>query len=93
VAGVAWPNLLVFVALLLVIAAVAWTSRRIALRTALPPTDAAPPALLGVTRALSWLPFATVVFAAFVPLAATIYLAVTTTWTLAERAVLRRVLL
>jgi len=31
-----------------------------------------------------------VVFAALVPLAATVYLTVTTTWTLVERAILRR---
>jgi YidC/Oxa1 family membrane protein insertase len=93
VSGVAWPNVLVFIALLLLIAAVAWTSRRVALRLAPAATDAAPPALQNVTRALSWLPFATVAFAAFVPLAATIYLAVTTSWTLAERAMLRRALL
>jgi membrane protein insertase Oxa1/YidC/SpoIIIJ len=44
------------------------------------------------TRALSWLPFLTVVFAAVVPLAATLYLAVATAWTLVERTVLRRML-
>ncbi len=42
------------------------------------------------TRILSWLPLITVVFAAFVPLAASIYLLVTTAWTLGEREVLRR---
>ncbi|MEL4319685.1 membrane protein insertase YidC [Leifsonia sp. YIM 134122] len=49
-----------------------------------------PPAWL--PSALSWLPFITVVFALFVPLAATLYLAVTTAWTLIERAWLRRAL-
>ncbi|MET1017282.1 MAG: preprotein translocase YidC, partial [Leifsonia flava] len=49
-----------------------------------------PPAWL--PSALSWLPFITVVFAVFVPLAATLYLAVTTAWTLIERAWLRRAL-
>lgn len=44
------------------------------------------------TRILSWLPLITVLFAAFVPLAASLYLLVTTTWTLAERAVLNRVI-
>jgi YidC/Oxa1 family membrane protein insertase len=44
----------------------------------------------GVARLLSWLPFASVIFAAFVPLAATLYLATTTLWTLIERALLRR---
>jgi YidC/Oxa1 family membrane protein insertase len=51
-----------------------------------------PEQLRSTTRALSWLPFATVLFAAIVPLAATLYLAVSTTWTLVERTVLRRVL-
>jgi YidC/Oxa1 family membrane protein insertase len=46
----------------------------------------------GLGPALSWLPFITVVFAAVVPLAATIYLSVTTAWTLAERVILRRVM-
>jgi hypothetical protein len=35
-------------------------------------------------------PFITVIFAALVPLAAGLYLLTSTTWTLAERAVLRR---
>ncbi|WP_066040612.1 YidC/Oxa1 family membrane protein insertase [Herbiconiux solani] len=41
-------------------------------------------------RVLSWLPLLTVVFAAFVPLAASLYLLVTTAWTLVEREILRR---
>ena len=41
-------------------------------------------------RVLSWMPLVTVVFAAFFPLAASVYLAVTTTWTLVERTVLGR---
>jgi len=36
------------------------------------------------------LPFATVAIAAFVPLAAGLYLATSTAWTLAERALLAR---
>jgi YidC/Oxa1 family membrane protein insertase len=36
------------------------------------------------------LPFGTVVFAAFVPLAAGLYLLTSGTWTAVERAVLRR---
>ncbi len=43
-------------------------------------------------RILSWLPLITVVFAAFVPLAASLYLLVTTAWTFGEREVLRRVI-
>lgn len=69
----------------------AWLSRRTAQRLALPhqSTDAAAP-LAGLAGILSWLPFITVVFAAFVPLAAALYLVTTTAWTLIERAVLRR---
>lgn len=81
-----WPGVLVFIAILAAMSVVAWFSRRAALRLALPGTDAT--ALL--PRILSWLPFLSVVFAAFVPLAAALYLATTTAWTLAERAILRR---
>jgi YidC/Oxa1 family membrane protein insertase len=45
-----------------------------------------------LTRVLSFLPFITVVFAAFVPLAAVLYLLTTTSWTVAERVSLRRLL-
>ncbi|SDZ33786.1 YidC/Oxa1 family membrane protein insertase [Herbiconiux ginsengi] len=44
------------------------------------------------TRILSWLPLITVVFASFVPLAASLYLLVTTAWTFGEREILRRVI-
>ncbi len=78
-----WPGVLVFVGLFAVMAVVAWFSRRTALQLAL---DAPTP----LTRSLSWLSFLSVVFAVFVPLAAAIYLATTTAWTLAERAIMRR---
>ena len=84
--GVLWPGLGTFGALFAIMAATAWISRRVALRWAMP--GARPAA--GVARLLSWLPFASVIFAAFVPLAATLYLATTTLWTLIERALLRR---
>ena len=89
-------DLLVYAALLAVIAAVAFTQRRVAMRFAAPlPGTAAgdpamPPAMARLNSWLSWLPFITVVFAAIVPLAATLYLTVTTTWTLVERVLLRR---
>ena len=56
--------------------------------------DAAPGAgaMPGLARTLSWMPFLTVAFAAFVPLAAALYLAVSTAWTLVERGAIRRVL-
>lgn len=84
IATTGWPGVLVFAAILVGMAVVAWFSRRTALRLTLPGADT--PAL----RILSWLPFLSVVFAAFVPLAAAVYLLVTTAWTLAERALLRR---
>jgi len=94
--GQVWPGILVFAGLLAVIAVVATFSRLIALRFAAqqPVDDAAPGAAMMKSMAswLSWLPFLTVVFASVVPLAATIYLTVTTTWTLVERIILRRVL-
>ena len=71
-----------------VLAAVAWISRRIALRLQLLDTEA-PPSVARITGALSWLPFLTVAFAAVVPLAATLYLAASATWTLGERMLLR----
>lgn len=49
------------------------------------PAPAVPPALVGMLQ------FATAVVAAFVPLAAGIYLLVTVAWTLGQRLVLRRV--
>lgn len=88
--GAVWPGMLVYVGLLAVIACVAWFSRRAALRNEPVSPDSVPPAMQTLTGTLSWMPFLTVVFAAIVPLAATLYLAVTTTWTFVERAVLRR---
>lgn len=88
--GDAWPGMLVYLALLVVIAGVAWLSRLAAVRNAPVSPDSVPPGMQNLTGVLSWMPFLTVIFAAIVPLAATIYLAVTTTWTLVERAILRR---
>lgn len=100
--GVPWPGVVVYAALFAIMAVIAWLSRRSALRLALPkapvratatrttqPADLAGP-LANLSGILSWLPFVTIVFAAFVPLAATLYLATTTAWTLGERAILRR---
>jgi YidC/Oxa1 family membrane protein insertase len=81
---------LVFVTLLACIGGVAWASGRMALRAQ--QISEVPEQLRSLTSVLSWLPFLTVVFAAVVPLAATLYLTVTTAWTLVERTVLRRVL-
>jgi YidC/Oxa1 family membrane protein insertase len=86
-----WAGIPVFAGLLAVIGVVAWFTRRSSRALAALDTTATPQAQ-SLGRWLSWLPFITVVFAAIVPLAATIYLAVTTTWTFVERAVLRRAL-
>jgi YidC/Oxa1 family membrane protein insertase len=86
--GISWPGILVFAGLLVVIGTVAWLSRRVARRLAIGTVDA--PATARLNSALSWLPFVTLIVAALVPLAATVYLATTTTWTLVERAILRR---
>ncbi|MGN6503607.1 MAG: YidC/Oxa1 family membrane protein insertase [Pseudolysinimonas sp.] len=76
----------VFLAVLAAMAVVAWLARRAALRQA---TSAG---ASGLTRVLSWAPFISVIAGAFLPLAATLYLAISSAWSLAERAVLRRVL-
>lgn len=89
------PSDLVFAELLVAIGVVAWLNRRMALRDA-PPASANPArdapgaALLNPRGPLSWAPFLTLVAAAFVPLAATLYLAVSGLWSHLERRILRR---
>lgn len=89
--GAEVSSLAVFVVLLVIMSVTAWLSRRTAQRLAQPTqsTDAAAP-LAQLSGILSWLPFITGLFAAFVPLAAALYLATTTAWTQVERALLRR---
>ena len=89
-AGPVWPGLAVFAALLAVIAVTAGFSRRLAARYAAPVMPTAQPGATRLAALLSWLPFLTVVFASVVPLAATLYLAVSTAWTLVERSILYR---
>jgi YidC/Oxa1 family membrane protein insertase len=96
---------LVFAALFGLIALAAWLSARAARRWATPASDqqagrAGATGVAGATRAagatgvtgllLRALPFATVVIAAVVPLAAGLYLATTTVWAAAERVVFNR---
>ncbi|MEV7179613.1 YidC/Oxa1 family membrane protein insertase [Kitasatospora sp. NPDC093679] len=80
-------------ALYAAIGAVCWVgfrrARRAAAATAASPTAAGAPAVPGA-RLLPYLSFGTVLFAAFVPLAAGLYLLTTTAWTAAERAWLHR---
>jgi YidC/Oxa1 family membrane protein insertase len=89
----------VFAGLFALLAVVAVLAVRAARRTApavplIPPAGAAPAGSTPGARAVSlvsWvIPFASVVTAAIVPLAAGLYLLATTAWTLGERAVLRR---
>lgn len=92
----------VYLILVVLIAVVAGFSRHL-LTPATPEIPTAPPTktgadapampdLSGVMKTLSFLPFLTAIFALFVPLAAALYLATTTTWTLGERLVLNRLL-
>jgi membrane protein insertase, YidC/Oxa1 family, C-terminal domain len=96
-AGPAWPAVPVFAGLLVVLAGVIAVSRRVlSLQPVATSGIGAAPAQAGVgaglARALSFMPFTTVLFAAFVPLAAGLYLLTTTSWTVCERLVLRRTL-
>ncbi|MBP1242416.1 YidC/Oxa1 family membrane protein insertase [Frigoribacterium sp. PvP120] len=93
-----WPYLV----LLAVLAVVVELTRRASLRAAGPaaagapvpgaPGSAGPATVPGMTGMLRVLPFVSVVFAAFAPLAAALYLVTSASWTLLERAVLRRLL-
>jgi YidC/Oxa1 family membrane protein insertase len=93
----------VFAVLFLLLAGIGWVSARMAPRPAAPGTAASPAGPSAgragqaadqasrVTAALGRLmPYATVVLALFLPLAAGLYLLTTTAWTLGERIVLRR---
>jgi YidC/Oxa1 family membrane protein insertase len=75
----------VFAGLFVLLAVIGWvTARRTRALTVPAGNTGAAPAF--VTRAI---PYITVAFAAFLPLASGLYLATTTAWSLAERAVLR----
>ena len=78
------PVFLVLYALLAAAALVAFRRARRAAASADPAAPAAPGAGL-----VPYLSFGTMVFAAFVPLSAGLYLLTTTVWTLAERGLLR----
>jgi YidC/Oxa1 family membrane protein insertase len=79
---------LVFLGVFALLAVVAGLAARSARQSAMPGRSGQPGGALGALGAV--LPYATLVIAALVPLAAGIYLLTTTTWTVAERAVLRR---
>lgn len=71
------------------ILAVLLVGRRMQLRMMPTPVVEPAPGTAAVARLASWLPLVTVAFAAFAPLAAALYIAVSTTWTLVERPVLQ----
>lgn len=75
-----WAGAPAFLPILLVLLAVATVNRMLILRQAEAP------------RWTAWLPYLSVPFAAIAPLAAGLYLAVSTVWTLGERTLLRRLL-
>ncbi|QFU93756.1 membrane protein insertase YidC [Amycolatopsis sp. YIM 10] len=78
----------VFFGLFALLAVVAWFSSRWQAKLMAANSDTGNPVPGGALLRL--LPFGTLLVAAFVPLAAGLYLLTTTTWTLVERAVLRR---
>jgi YidC/Oxa1 family membrane protein insertase len=86
--GSVWPSVIVYVVVFVLIAAVTTVSRRV---LSLPQREGGT-APGGLVKALSFLPYVTVVFAAFVPLAAAVYILTSTAWTVAERFTLRRML-
>jgi YidC/Oxa1 family membrane protein insertase len=85
--GVHWPIVTAtpaYVVIAVLLAVVAWFSVRLQLRQ----LDPAAPT---VSRRLAQLlPFGTLLTAAFVPLAAGLYVLTTTAWTVAERTILQR---
>jgi YidC/Oxa1 family membrane protein insertase len=96
-AGPASVHGLVFLGLFALLAAVGFATARLTrAMTAAPPvtpagrpaTPAGQPAGLGLLNRI--MPYTTLVIAAFVPLAAGVYLLTTSSWTVAERAILRR---
>ena len=85
--GIDAATALVWAVVLVLILVVAEITRRV-FRPQVPPEGPlAAPGMLGVMNALHYL---TAVFAVFVPLAAALYLVITVTWTLVQRALLRR---
>jgi YidC/Oxa1 family membrane protein insertase len=84
-AGLVSPQGAVFVGVFVLLAALCWLSARLVRRAAGSPAPTGPTGLLAKV-----LPYLTVPIAAFVPLAAAIYLVTTTGWSLAERVLFWR---
>ena len=90
-----WLHAWVVLVLLAVLVVVVEASRRANLRwnpVAVPEPGTPVPGAAATQAIGRWAPFVTVVFAAIAPLAAALYVVTSATWTLGERAVLRRVL-
>lgn len=81
--GLAAPDVLVYLAVFVLIGVVAWWSARLTKRLMPPPSPELPAAVGKVTGLL---PYGTLLAAAFVPLAAALYLLTSTAWTAAERS-------
>lgn len=86
-AGIQPATVVVWAVVLVIIIVVADITRRVFRPQAPAEGPLAMPGMLGMMNALHYL---TAVFAVFVPLAAALYLVVTVTWTLVQRALLRR---
>ncbi|WP_030805988.1 YidC/Oxa1 family membrane protein insertase [Streptomyces sp. NRRL S-337] len=92
------PQGLVYLALFVLIAAVAtWNYRRARATAAQAPTQAptltpgrSVPGMASLTKLMPLLSFGTLITVAVVPLAAGLYMVTTTTWTACERALLKR---
>ena len=83
----------IFAVLLVLLVAVAWATRRhVVLPTMRVNAETNPRSPVQTPGVLTYMPFATVVIATFVPLAAGLYLLVSTAWALGERLTLRRFL-
>jgi YidC/Oxa1 family membrane protein insertase len=89
-AGVLSAQGAVFFGVLAVLAVVCWLSARVARRMTAAPASAAPGAGRAAGLLGKVLPYLTVVIAAFAPLAAAVYLVVSTGWSVAERWVFAR---
>jgi len=75
----------VFLGAFAVLAGLCWVSARVARRMAAPATPAPAQAQGGMKLITTVLPYVTVVFAAFMPLAAGVYLITTVAWSAGER--------
>ena len=82
----------VFAGLFVLLALIGWATARLTRRSAPPtaPADNNATAGSAIAAVTKLTPYLTAVFATFLPLAAGLYLATTTAWTLGERTILRR---